>query len=241
MTLMNLSSELPRPGVLPPPGEVHVWRLDLEADSSSQVLASQVLSDAEQSRASKFLKASDSQHYRSAHTQLRGILGRYCAIAPQAIRFDVTSLGKPSIHLPEQSSQLTFNLSHSGRHGLLALATGSAIGVDLEIQRPTKDLTGLLSQIATLEEARYFMGQPLGDQTRAFFDLWVRKEALLKGIGSGLMADPRTFHVGFKGHSTLSTAADGWTIVDLEIDPSCSAALAVQGPAHQVLLYEESL
>lgn len=104
---------------------------------------------------------------------------------------------------------------------------GRSVGVDIEVQRPISDLSGVARQIMTTQEARLWSRS----QTRsAFFDLWSRKEAILKAVGSGLLIDPRELEVGIgQGRKYIKFGGRIWTVASLSINSGVSAALAIEG------------
>jgi 4'-phosphopantetheinyl transferase len=227
----NPAAAVTRPGS----SEIHLWSFNLDALGSPLP----VLSPGEQARAARFVHSRDRIRFSNAHTALRHILGKYLACAPQSLDFSTTSFGKPSLAGAESTRELAFNLSHSGPHGVLAIAEGREVGVDVEVQRPANDLEGLVSQIATAAETRDFYNQPRELRVNAFFDLWVRKESLLKAMGCGLMVDPRLIQVGPRGfHSPIFAADRCWTVVDVEFDSSCSLAVAAEGTLDRLRCYQ---
>jgi 4'-phosphopantetheinyl transferase len=67
---------------------------------------------------------------------------------------------------------------------------------------------------------------PADRRVAAFAGIWTRKEAYLKGIGTGLGRDPALDYLGGTG---LAPAPPGWTVTDLDVGPGHAAAFAVQG------------
>jgi 4'-phosphopantetheinyl transferase len=63
-----------------------------------------------------------------------------------------------------------------------------------------------------------------------FFDLWTRKEAVLKAAGSGFSIDPRQVEVGIgPGRKLLNLNGQTWTVASLAISPIVAAATAIEG------------
>jgi 4'-phosphopantetheinyl transferase len=79
---------------------------------------------------------------------------------------------------------LDFNVSHSGRFALVAIAQRGAVGVDIEYRRTDLDVAALEPQMLSPLERQ------LGAHERpGFFEHWVAKEATLKAIGVGITED----------------------------------------------------
>jgi 4'-phosphopantetheinyl transferase len=149
-------------------------------------------------------------------------------VHPRCLEFDTTAAGKP--YLARAARRLEFNLSHSGRHGLIAVAEDRSVGVDIELQRPMSDLSGVALGVATAREAELLRRLPTGQIHSTFFDLWTRKEALLKALGQGFLIDPRQVEVGIgPGRSYVHFDARIWTVESLAIGSGVTAAAAIEG------------
>lgn len=95
--------------------------------------------------------------------------------APYSISFN--KHGKP--HLPGFAD---FNISHSGSYVICALCSNGKIGTDIEKIKPVcfDDFKQAFSQ----DEWEYILRASA--PTTAFYELWTKKEAILKAAGSGL-------------------------------------------------------
>ncbi len=84
---------------------------------------------------------------------------------------------------------INFNVSHSGKHGLIAFKTKGRIGVDVEVRRAREDFDGLIQTVFGTQERlelSVLTGEP---RLRLFYELWTIKEALVKALGDGLYID----------------------------------------------------
>jgi 4'-phosphopantetheinyl transferase len=210
--------------------EVHVWTLDLDRAAPDY----SVLSPEEQAREARLVKTEDRRRFAAAHVAVRQILGRYEDAAPGALVFEIDEVGKPHLATPDQPG-LAFSLSHSAGRGLLAVAGGGAVGVDIEMMRPLDNLPGMAREIMSDTEWAGFqplLADPAGSGAAhdAFFTLWVRKEAVLKAGGTGFMIDPRTLHIGLgPGRARVVWRGTSWSIVPLAVGPLAKAAVAAAG------------
>jgi hypothetical protein len=98
---------------------VSVWLIDLELPYEP------VLSPREVARAGRAVVAAKRRQFEATRTRLRQLLG-----APVTQEFTYTENGKP--YLPD--SPLKFNVSHSERYALIAIAEGIEVGVDIEFE-----------------------------------------------------------------------------------------------------------
>jgi phosphopantetheinyl transferase len=118
---------------------------------------------------------------------LREVLARYLDEDPAGIELRRGEHGKPA--LADPSSPLRFNLSHSGDLALVAVTQGREVGVDVQKIKPRRDI--------------------------AFYKAWARREAIVKCVGTGLLAplppDPvavAMLDAGSKYAAALAIAGD---------------------------------
>lgn len=212
-------------------GEVHLWRFPLDVEPRDRAL----LSDDERARADRFLADGHRDRYVAGRARLRRVLGGLLDREPAALRFEYGEAGKPRV---ADAGAFEFNLAHSGGAALLAAAHGRAVGVDLERIRPGRDVDAIAERFFAAVETDVLRRLAADDVQRAFFRVWTRKEALLKGLGDGIGGmggeGLREVVVGtdLDARVTVATAPDGtaWTIADLEAGAGFAAALAVPGP-----------
>ena len=222
---------------MPPlrPETVYVWQAD-----ASQVPAGahDVLSAEERARAGRFRRLADRTRFTASHAALRQILARYAGTAADALVFETRPQGKPALVRLPGSPDLRFSLSHSGSFALVALSLGREVGVDVEQERPLPDLLRLAQRVASPDELGVLARLDGLARQRAFFRLWVAKEAVLKAQGTGLHADPRrlSLHAFQTDQLRLdeATARNGWALAMLGAPPGYRAALAAATPLRSV-------
>jgi len=204
--------------------DLKVWAVNLDCASGDLSL----LSTSERVRAGRLKRPQDRERSLEAHCAIRRILALQLGVDPRYLEFDTTAVGKPFLGRPAQ--QLEFNLSHSGRHGLIAVAKDRSVGVDIEVRRPISDLLGVVLRIATPREAKLLKQLPTSQVHSTLFDLWTRKEAVLKALGQGFLIDPREVEVGIgPGRSYVIFDERIWTVESLAISSSVTAAAAIEG------------
>jgi 4'-phosphopantetheinyl transferase len=178
-------------GPVPNASPFHVWRVDLrEVPAAADLLA---LSAAELDRARRFVFERDRRRYLAAHCALRRLLGEHIASPPHRLAFGQGPFGKPHlVDLPD----CRFNMSHSDDEALVAIGELAEVGIDLEVLRPMGDAAALADRNFTANERALLAAAAADQRDRAFLSCWVRKEAVLKAIGSGLSIEPQTFEAG---------------------------------------------
>ncbi|MDX6634972.1 MAG: 4-phosphopantetheinyl transferase [Solirubrobacterales bacterium] len=156
-----------------------------------------------------------------ADQALRRVLALYLGEAPEAIELARGEHGKPG--LAAQPERLAFNLSHSGELALVAVSQGREVGVDVEREKPERDLVALAERALAPEEAATVSAAGKDERTGVFYELWARHEARLKCLGVGLGRVP--------------WPSPPVTVMNLPIDPGYAAAVAVTGDAAPVFCW----
>jgi 4'-phosphopantetheinyl transferase len=94
--------------------------------------------------------------------------------------------GKPALDGTSTPVDLRFNLAHSGRLALYAVALQVEVGIDVERVRAGVDFLGIAARFFSLREAAGLCRLSPELRTPAFVALWTRKEAAVKATGEGL-------------------------------------------------------
>lgn len=209
--------------------EVHVWRFGLAATPPHDV--DEYLDEKDRARAGRFAFERDRAKFLRVRYVVRKLLGLYLEINPKEVCLVANQHGKPFLPL---NCGISFNLSHAGSHGIIAIGTGTEIGIDIEELRMPADLRGLTNSVFSVEELEAVNGISDDRLLLPFFTCWTRKEAYLKALGVGLNIEPRAVCVGvaperrrvkIKG-GTSNGFVEVATIVE---EQCCFASLAVEG------------
>jgi 4'-phosphopantetheinyl transferase len=201
-----------------------------DADAAT-ALASGILDAAEQERAAKFRRSQDRRSYVAAHVALRSLLGARLGMPPEAVEFvreTCPTCGGPHGRPAVAGGGLHFSLSHSGDLAMIGLAA-TTIGVDVEKTPTLRTATETARMLHPDETAEL---QALGDDARAeaFGRAWVRKEAYLKALGTGLS---RALSLDYMGTGPAPAQAQpGWTLADVRAPRGYLAATATRGGPH---------
>ena len=219
--------------------EVHSWcaSLDVPPETSARLYAA--LSPDERTRSARFQFERDQQRFIVAHGVLRDLLGRYLQTQPRRVRFVYNAFGKPDVS-PEFGNRLTFNLSHSAGLALIAIASASNVGVDVEYTRARSDYADIARHFFSAAEVDYLMALPSHLYAEAFLSCWTKKEAYLKACGEGLAIPLNSFSVPLTtdhAHTPVDlyvaskdiVPADRWSLYTLRPAPGYAGALAIKG------------
>ena len=123
--------------------------------------------------------------YIAAHGGLRVLLRDYYGISRDMQDIGTQRLGKPYlIGFP----RLHYSVSYSGDFVMIGIGESEPVGVDIEVFRVIEDAAELMQIYFTAaEQAAVERTAARGYcRSRAFLEIWVRKEACVKACGCGL-------------------------------------------------------
>jgi len=166
--------------------QIHVWAALLDQGPTERADFGSILSADEVERAKRFHFPKDQDRFIQARTTLRTILASYLQIDPRGVKFEYGRYGKPALANRQPDPPIHFNLSHSDNVALVAVTQVGSVGVDVECLRPMEDIDEISSRFFSRHEVALLRELQAEDKVEAFFDVWTRKEALMKADGSGL-------------------------------------------------------
>jgi 4'-phosphopantetheinyl transferase len=149
------------------------------------------------------------------------------------VRFEYGPVGKPSL---AGGARLRFNVSHSDRFALLAVAEGAELGVDIERVRTFSSLDLVADRVFSAAERESLRSLLPDAKIEAFFAGWTRKEAYIKARGEGIGIlgavevalapgdPPRLIRVAGQ-----PTEQDRWSIEAFTPLPGLAAAVCIEG------------
>ncbi len=216
------------PGPLPAPDdEPRLWLVRAAAHRRAALDAAPLVLDAEERRrTAEFRHEGNRECYVVAHVALRRLLGACLGRPPGEIeltRAPCPLCGGPHGRPVVADAALHFSLSHSDGLVLLAVA-GVPVGVDVERLPELRVADGIVPRLHPAEAAELSVLPP-GERRAAFGRLWTRKEAYLKGLGTGLARDLSADYVGAGVHPRREPP--GWRIDDVEVPDGYTAAVAL--------------
>jgi 4'-phosphopantetheinyl transferase len=216
--------------------EVHVWAVPLDLSAEEIAACLKVLDSSEQERAARRRFEPHRSRFIAARASLRMVLARYVKTTPEEIQFAYGPHGKPSLQFPT-SPVLEFNATDSDDLVLVAVTAAGPVGVDVERIRALKDADALVKRFFSPRENDLFQKLPEEQKPVAFFNLWTRKEAFLKGTGEGISHSLNRVEVSFlpgKPAAFLPGATlEGlarWALQELVPAEGFAAALATRFP-----------
>jgi 4'-phosphopantetheinyl transferase len=225
---------------------VHVWKFTLAPPQEILQRLGLFLSEDEIQRANRFHFPHHRDRFIAAHGCLREILSRYTKCPPQALQFQVSPFGKPSLVEEQGGREVAFNLSHSHDLGLVAVTRREAVGVDIEYIRTDLADEQVARRFFSKSEVARLLSLPDEQQKEAFFLCWTRKEAFIKAIGQGLSMPLDRFDVTLapgEPAQLLATRPDPaqalqWRIYHCVPAEGYAAAVAVAGQEVRINYWE---
>jgi 4'-phosphopantetheinyl transferase len=223
--------------------EIHVWAASLAVSPADLARFATFLSSDETERAGKFKFDRHRNRFIAGRGILRELLGRYLKTNPAQIDFSYAERGKPGLTKPFASAKLHFNLAHSENLALLAITSRAPVGVDVEHIRSINNVEDLVARFFSTRENELFQKLSAEEKPRAFFNLWTRKEALLKATGEGIGQSLKKVEVSFlSGESARlldivgePNKASAWTLQELSPAKEFIGAIAIQAQGVRVL------
>ena len=226
------------------PNDLHIWRVSLDVRWSWSF--DEALSLDDRMRADRFRFDSDRRRFCVARASLKLILGRYLKAKPGRLQLDVGDYGKPFLNDRKTSQGIRFNLSHSHRLALIAIARDREVGVDIEFMRPNFVTDEVVKHFFSRAEVEAFAAVAPAFKAQSFFNCWTRKEAYIKARGEGLSCSLEEFDVSLAPGAPaalLDSRLDPketsrWRLQDLFPAPGYAATVVVEGDFSRLALWD---
>ena len=172
-----------------------VFHVDLEPDAFREAEALESLDAIERARLQRFRHQRRRREFVLCRAALRALLCDRLGCRNSELAFAASRYGKPYALVNGIPNPVSFNVSHSEKHGLIALAPAGRIGVDVEERSTRHDPDGYLQTMFAPAERAELARATGRSKVDLFFTLWTMKEALVKGLGVGLARDTSAFEI----------------------------------------------
>ena len=189
------------------------------------------LCEQEIARATKFRYEGPRRRYVLLRGALRSIICDRLQCQNSDLVFESAEHGKPFAVVKGAPAGIQFNVSDSGAHGLIAIASKGRIGIDAEERSVKRDFDGLSETVFGREERISVASASGAQKVDCFYRLWTMKEALVKALGTGLYLDVSEFQVPpelLRGESAAvfqfpHLVETRWWVEDLSTDEFAAA------------------
>jgi len=208
-----------------------IWQVRLWAPPERIEELRELLDEEERARADRFLFPWLRIRFIVAHAALRTIASRLVGQPAASLRWTHGPQGKPRL----ADHALELNMSHSEDWALIAASERDPLGVDLEAIHPARVSPSLVNMVTSPAERAEFSRMARGRWAIPFFRLWVRKESVIKALGTGLSRPLESIRVPLTAEATpedieLQPAPEPsrqWLVWDVPAPTGYFAALVV--------------
>jgi 4'-phosphopantetheinyl transferase len=112
---------------------------------------------------------------------LRFAVSRLLSLPPDTLSVVERDSNAPRLVLPDsRSAQLSFSLSHSGDWVACAVSSSVNLGVDIELNDPTRSILDVSHMVFHANEHSCLLQQSEAARLLVFYQLWCAREALYK-------------------------------------------------------------
>jgi 4'-phosphopantetheinyl transferase len=220
--------------------EIHIWRAFIDSEHAQVRYLAPLLSEAERTRASRFLFVQDRDRFISGRGILRSILGLYLQQPPSAIVFTYEAAGKPKLESHNSDRQICFNVSHSHELAVYAFAHQD-VGIDVEAVKPERADEKVAEHLFSARELAELRALPPEGRVHGFFNCWTRKEAYIKARGLGLATPLDSFAVSLtpgEPEVIASTDSGRWILRSFQPADGYVAALVADRSARTIRFWD---
>lgn len=175
-------------------GSVEITFVDLSADHRRERLATGLLDPVESDRVARFILPDAGREFVLCRAALRTLLCSALDCDNTDLTFRTERYGKPYALVRGRVAPVSFNVSHSGDYGLIAIAPHGRVGVDIETHDWAFDLPArLLSVFSARERGDFAETRDDTGWRLRFYRYWTLKESLIKGVGLGFAMNTARF------------------------------------------------
>lgn len=220
--------------------EVHVWAVSTDATVEETEALVSSLSAHEQHRAARMRQLDVRQDFIVGRARVRQILGRYVEQPADALDVVTRVDDKPLL----AGAPGWFDFSFTRCAGLHACAIGRdrRIGIDVEAMHAEHDVAGIAATYASPAEVAWIRALPSAQHVDALADLWTKKEAFVKAVGTGLLVPLHAFSVPLTADGLVDAPLTEprrqrpWMLRSFRPAPGVAGAVAAEGTWRLTLL-----
>lgn len=207
--------------------DVHLWRVHRNVYNEFKNYSEYFLNEDEQHRAKRFRFRKHHDLFVIGRYVTKVMLAHYAGCTPESVDIVQDSFGKPACEM-----NIFFNISHSDDQ-LLVGFSNSEIGVDIERVNSTVNFERIGKNHFSEVEVNKIMEFTEDERADTFFEIWTKKESVIKGIGKGLGIPLQDFNITDQNGQVLwksPTENDygAWFAHNIEIRQGFKTAFATQ-------------
>ncbi|SEB09002.1 4'-phosphopantetheinyl transferase family protein [Pedobacter hartonius] len=206
------------------PDPINIWSISVENQLRHITRLEGVLTPEEKAQAARYHQKKDMLQFIVTRAALRFLLAEVISCRPEEVNI-ITAAGH---HKPQLSGKtgIYFNISHSNQRAVIAIGTGE-IGIDLEYVQPDFEYLSVAEFAFSAMESDSLLRHE--NPLKEFFRLWTRKEAFLKGLGTGLINDLKLINC-LDNENIIPAHVAGvkadWAVTTVELIPDYLMSIA---------------
>ena len=175
--------------------DIEIFHVDLTPNDDFEAVAFSWLDGDERERWRRFLFAGPKRRFALCRAALRREICDRVGCQNGQLSFEEAEHGKPFAVVDGTRVPISFNVTHSGQHGLIAFGSTERLGIDIEERTANRHIELLSETVFGPNERRELASVAGQRKIELFFNLWTVKEALVKALGVGMSLDPSEFEV----------------------------------------------
>lgn len=183
----------------PDSNEIRLFAAHLDDAAEASLLDEyrSLMSADEREREQRYLHRDDRLRHLVACALMRTVLADCVQASPRDLRFSRSRHGKPALDA-DAGRGLRFNISHSGRLVVMAVARDMELGIDTECLHSRALRPQFAERYFSPRELEDIHALPDADRGIRLFEYWTLKEAYVKarGIGVSMNLDRFGFLIG---------------------------------------------
>ncbi|MFC0694345.1 4'-phosphopantetheinyl transferase family protein [Paraburkholderia humisilvae] len=189
------------------PNYIDLWFVDPDTvdNAAIQQITRGLLSADELAQSNRFRFPILRRDYLITRWLVRTILSERLSVPGQALHFAANRYGRP--YLPS-FPDLSFNISHTSRLIVLAVAAEVEVGVDVEHIQTDRATPNLAEYSFAVSERAALRSVAPNNFDHAFFSYWTLKESYVKALGTGLSTALDSFSFSLEQPATISFTSD---------------------------------
>lgn len=227
-------------------GHIDIWRTSLDISTVKVKGYYELLDSEEKTRVNNYKSSKRSNEFIITRGVLRKTIADLFKVPPSSFQFKYTDKDKPFLKTDILGVPLSFNISHSSDHALIAMGFERKLGVDIERIRNNVDFKKLARRFFSKQESEALENYPDTSIPSAFFSCWSRKEAFVKALGDGISFGLSEFTVSIHPEQSeikLEThydplATDDWCINNIPAGNEYAAAICSNRPNYEIRLWQ---
>lgn len=220
------------PEITPP--DIHtvdIWQVSLDSSVETSALCTTL--DTHELERYQHLHKNHQLSYLISHAACRQILAQYLNLSAAQIKYKKNQHGKPSL---DHDTPIRFNISHSQKAAIIAISNHAEIGVDIEFNKKKPSWEKIARRFFNPLEVEHLFKQEKTIQEKIFFQIWTRKEAYIKALGTGFATPFASFNV-ITDNIITTPDTNKWFQKDLESPLQYTAAVVQNTPIEKIRYY----